>query len=72
MRPALDAVQNVKPLPLTGGYRNNFPLFHKVFHRCVEKSGRGLNRAIGSSGHRVIESQKQNIYVQEQSKRRGG
>ena len=47
MRLALDAVQNVEPDSLTGGYRNKFLLLHTVLHRCVEKSGKGLNRAIG-------------------------
>jgi hypothetical protein len=46
MQLALDAVQNVEPDSLTGGYRNKSPLFHTVFHRCVEKSGKG-DRVIG-------------------------
>jgi hypothetical protein len=41
---APDAVQNVEATQLTGGYKNKFPLFHNVFHVCVEMP----------SQHRVI------------------
>jgi hypothetical protein len=36
---APDAVQNVEPVSLTEGYRNKFPLFHKLFLSGVEKFG---------------------------------